>query len=151
MNIIEWRNRLLEADLSYRAKLVGLVVSQFYRNKAPTYPAIRTISELAGLTINPVQDGIKELVASGMIERKQKRMKGNKFLSNIYTFIGVTETKHVSPPDTSYDTSYDTSPGDTEVDEIDEIKKISILKKKNGLTDGQVNGLLAQRERYKSV
>lgn len=122
MNIIEWRDRLLEADLSYRAKLTGLVLSQFYRNKAPTYPAVRTISALAGLTINPVQDGIKELVASGLLERKQKRMKGNKFLSNIYTFTGVAEVKHVSPPDTSNDTSNDTSSGDTEVDKVDKKK-----------------------------
>ena len=122
MNIIEWRDQLLETDLSYRAKLTGLVLSQFYRNKSPTYPAIRTISKLAGLTINPVQDGIKELVAFGLLERDQKRMKGNKFLSNIYTFIGVTETKHVSLPDTSNDTSNDTSPGDTEVDEVDKKK-----------------------------
>lgn len=123
MNIIEWRDRLLETELSYRAKLTGLVLSQFYRNKSPTYPAVRTISQLAGLTINPVQDGIKELVASGLLERSQKRMKGNKFLSNIYTFTGVTETKHVSLPDTSNDTSNDTSLGDTEVDKEDKKKR----------------------------
>jgi hypothetical protein len=135
MNIIEWRDRLLETELSYRAKLTGLVLSQFYRNKTPTYPAVRTISQLAGLTINPVQDGIKELVASGLLERQQKRMKGNKFLSNIYTFIGVTETKHVSLPDTSNDTSNDTSSGDTEVDEVDKKKESDnfIFLKWNGI------------------
>lgn len=130
MNIIEWRDRLLETDLSYRAKLAGLVLSQFYRNKNPTYPAIRTISKLAGLTINPVQDGIKELVASGLLEREQKRMKGNKFLSNLYTFIGVTDVKHVSLADTSNDTSNDTSPHDTEVDEVDKKKEDDFLKYK---------------------
>ena len=123
MNIIEWRDRLLETNLSYRAKLSGLVLSQFYRNKSPTYPAVRTISQLAGLTINPVQDGIRELVASGLLERKQQRMKGNKFLSNIYTFTGVTEVKHVSLRDTSNDTSNDTSSGDTEVVKVDKKKK----------------------------
>ena len=136
MNIIEWRDSLYESNLSYKAKLVGAILSQFYRTGNPTYPAVRTLSQLTSLTINPVQDGLAELEKEGYISRKQERIKGNKYLSNIYTFIDKFNKVHVSPHDTSRDdtsrddTSYDTSRGDTEVDEVDEVEKIIPIKKK---------------------
>ena len=127
MNIIDWRDALLESSLNYKAKFVGLILSQFYRSTKPTYPSIRTLSRLSGLTINPVQDGIFCLIQEGFLGRSKQRMAGDKYLSNIYTFNGVTaEISHiltVSPGDTSYDTSYDTSPGDTEEDKEDKEDK----------------------------
>ncbi len=148
MNIIEWRDSLYESNLSYKAKLVGAILSQFYRVGNPTYPAVRTLSQLTSLTINPVQDGLAELEREGFISRKQERIKGNKYLSNIYTFIDRFNKAHVSPrdtsrddtsrDDTSYDTSYDTSRGDTEVVEVDEVninkrgcEKLNQLSKKD--------------------
>ena len=122
MNIIEWRDALLESKISYKAKLVGLTLSQFYRHDGSTFPAIRTLVELTSLTQNPVQDGLKEIEKAGFISRKQERLKGNRFVSNIYVFLGVTKDKHVSLNDTSNDTSFDTShdmsPHDTEVEEV---------------------------------
>jgi hypothetical protein len=65
------------------------------------------------------------------ISREKKRLSGDKYLSNIYTFCGVTESAHVSPNDTSLrdtsqydtsnDTSNDTSPRDTEVEELNKV------------------------------
>jgi len=149
MNIIEWRNNITESELSYKAKLVGLVLSQFFRDKKPTYPSITTLSQLTSLTINPVQHGLNELQKNGFIIREKKRIKGNKFTSNVYTFIGVTNL-HLSPHDTSndtsndtsydtsydisYDTSYDISPHDMEIDKEDKEDKEDKVKEnaKNG-------------------
>ena len=122
LDICAWRNRLMESDLSYKAKLVGFILSQYFRIDHPTYPSIRTLAQNTSLTINPVQDGLKELIENNYITRDQIRQTGNRFLSNIYQFVIL----HVSLDDTSYDTSndtsYDTSSHDTEV-------KVNIGKK----------------------
>lgn len=131
MNIIEWRDALLESPLNYKAKFIGLVLSQFYRHKHATYPSIRTLSQLSGLTVNPVQEGIAQLISSGFIIRNQERISGNRFISNLYVFVNVEQNEHVSPRDTSFDTSFDTSPRDTEVEEIDKVDKVVIKKKNN--------------------
>ena len=111
LDICAWRNRLMESDLSYKAKLVGFILSQYFRIDYPTYPSIRTLAQNTSLTINPVQDGLKELIENNYITRDQIRQTGNRFLSNIYQFVIL----HVSLDDTSNDTSYDTSSHDTEV------------------------------------
>ena len=132
MNIIEWRDQLLESTANYKAKFIGLVLSQYYRPKHPTYPSIRTLSQMSGLTVNPVQSGIKTLIEFSFLERSKRRLSGDRYLSNIYTFIGVTETRTVSPHDTSNDTSNDTSPHDTKVEEIEEEEKVKKnIKKKH--------------------
>lgn len=127
MNIIEWRDALLDSSLNYKAKFIGLVLSQFYRRGNSTYPSIRTLSKLSGLTVNPVQDGIQILIDAKFISRTKERISGDRYLSNIYSFCGVIENGHVSPNDTSprdtsggdtsNDTSNDTSPRDTKVEE----------------------------------
>ena len=124
MNIIEWRDNLLESNLNYKAKFVGLVLSQFYRNNHCTYPSIRTLSQLSGLTVNPVQEGIKDLITYGHLTRTQVRMAGDRYLSNVYVFVNVDKVSNVSPRDTSNDTSNDTSPRDTEVDKEDKVDKV---------------------------
>jgi len=135
MNIIEWRDALLESNLNYKAKFIGLVLSQFYRSNHATFPAIRTLSNLSGLTINPVQQGIKELEKTGFISRKQERVVGNRFISNLYIFNNVIDL-HVSPRDTSNDTSLDTSndtsPRDTEVEEKKKKEERKKVSKKEG-------------------
>jgi len=131
VDIIRWRDALYESNLTYKAKHIGMLLSTYYRANHPTYPSIRVLSVRSSLTVNPVQDGITELEKNGFIKREQKRIPGNRFLSNIYTFIGVTENRHVSPRDTSndtsFDTSYDTSPRDTELEQLDKI----VIKEKN--------------------
>lgn len=140
MNIIEWRDNLLESRLNYKAKYLGLILSQFYRRGKPTYPSIRTLSSLSGLTVNPVQQGITTLIAESFITRDKKRLGNDRYLSNIYTFVGVAEIEHVSrgdvsphdtsPRDTSNDTSNDTSPRDTEVDKEDKVERERLTKEK---------------------
>ncbi len=123
MNIIEWRDALLESNLNYKAKYIGLVLSQFYRHKHATYPSIRTLSQLSSLTINPVQEGINQLIDGGFIIRNQERISGNKFLSNLYVFVNVEQNEHVAQRDTSDDKSDATSQSDTKVEEVDKVDK----------------------------
>lgn len=138
LNIIQWRDALLESDLSKNAKYIGLVLSQFYRNNHPTYPSIRTLSQLASTSVNTVQPAIMELEKAGFIIREQRRLKGSSFISNIYIFCNVL-APHVSATDTSTDTRVDTqndvsiessndvSVADTEVEEKE--KKTKTKKK----------------------
>lgn len=138
MNIIEWRDALLESPLNYKAKFVGLVISQFYRRGNPTYPSIRTLSKLTGLTVNPVQDGIQLLIDSNFLTRIKKRLPGDKYLSNIYTFNNVFDVSpdDTSPRDTSNDTSNDTSPRDTEIDkEVKVVEREALSNFKNKVLD----------------
>ena len=108
MDIFRWREELLESPLSYRAKFVGLVLSQYYRENHPTYPSIRTLSQQCSLTVNPIQSGIKELCDAKFVLRQQRRVRGSSHLINNYIFLCV------SSDDTSHDTSHDTSSDDTE-------------------------------------
>ena len=134
IDIIEWRDALLESDVGRNAKFMGLVLSQFYRRKNLTYPSIKTLATYASASVNTVQPGIKELEKKGFIKRDKRRLKGMSFTTNIYTFIGVTEILHPkidTSIDTSNDTSNDTSISDNEVEEVDKKKEDDFLKYKN--------------------
>ncbi len=123
-----WRDQLTDDRiLTYKAKLVGFILSQYFKPEYPTYPSIRTLSEASSLTVNPIQDGIKELIDNGFIMRKQSRKQGDRFLSNNYSFI-LHVSLYDTCNDTSDDISHDTSPDDTEYRK-EQGKKKNIEKK----------------------
>ena len=108
-----WRNRITDDfELSSKAKLIALILAQFFKPNSPTYPAIRTIAQYSSTTINTVQSAINELLWRGFVNKDRKRLKGSSFDSNIYSFmidISTTDTSN----DTSNDTSIDISTTDT--------------------------------------
>lgn len=104
-DINSWRDFIMEdSNLTYRAKLVAFTLSQYFRPNNATYPSVRTMSEKTNLTVNPVQSGIKELIEKDYITRDKKRLKGNRFTSNIYGFLmNDVSSKDTSNQDISID------------------------------------------------
>lgn len=87
--INQWRNFLMESDLSSTAKLIGFCMAQYYRPGYPTYPSQTTLMQDSGFNSrNTIRSGIKELEKAGLIEVVEKRIGRNRFKSHCYFFIG---------------------------------------------------------------
>jgi hypothetical protein len=86
--INQWREFLMESDLSSPAKLVGFCLAQYYRPNKPTYPSQTTLMQDSSYSKNTVKDAIRELVAKCLITVEEKRIGGNSFKSFSYKFIG---------------------------------------------------------------
>lgn len=86
----EYRDRILESDLTAHARLVCLVLLQ-YRNRKTglCYPSQLTLSRATALCENTVRRAVSELQEKGYLDIEKKRLSGNKYTSNLYHF-GIT-------------------------------------------------------------
>jgi hypothetical protein len=90
MEIYQWRTNLLDAEISSSAKLIGFVLTEFYRKGKECFPSITTLTESSGLgSRNTTIKAVKELEASGLIIIDKKRMLNNSRKSNTYIFYGI--------------------------------------------------------------
>lgn len=86
--INQWREFLMDSDLSSPAKLVGFCLAQYYRPNKPTYPSQTTLMQDSSYSKNTVKDAIRELVTKCLVTVEEKRIVGNSFKSFSYKFIG---------------------------------------------------------------
>lgn len=99
MKIYHWKSNLLDYELSSNAKLMGFVLSEFYREGKDCYPGITTLLEVSGLgSRNTILKSIKELVKFKIIKISKKRKPGNSRESNVYKFVGVDNEPLTEPP-----------------------------------------------------
>lgn len=65
-----------DTDLSYKAKLVYIVMKSYWDFRDPTkpvWPKISRISEQSGLSMTCVKQGLKELQEKAYIKREQRK------------------------------------------------------------------------------
>ena len=85
--LIEWRTALRSSDLSWKAKLVGFVLSTHMDAQGGScFPAIPTIAREASISERSVQTGLRELERAGVVvtERRGGRRLGGGYASNTY-------------------------------------------------------------------
>ena len=150
--INQWREFLMDSDLSSPAKLVGFCLAQYYRPNKPTYPSQTTLMQDSSYSKNTVKDAIRELVAKCLITVEEKRIVGNSFKSFSYKFIGsagepVNEPVNEPSNAPSFNPSIDGAGGEPKVLEVfKENKEESIVPKK--VTPKVKNGYTEEFEEF---
>jgi len=99
ITINDWRRKLCETELNNSAKLVGLVLANYFFSGKPCYPSILTIAEDCSLSKPTVINSIKSLVNCGLIEIQKNKIKYLSALQNYYIFVGVNNGKSDSKGD----------------------------------------------------
>lgn len=139
MQIYEWKSGLFYEDISPTAKLVGMAISEFYRDGKECYPSLPTILDVTGHTsINTIRKAIEELKDAELIQVKEKRIKGRGGKPvNSYIFSGVNDqlsnndsSSDISN-DSSVDSSYELANNDSEVTNTLEVTKVTNKKDTN--------------------
>ena len=124
MKIYQWRSNLLEYELTPSTKLIGFVLSEYYRDGKKCYPGVRTLTEDAGFgSSNTTLKAIKELEENNLIKIEKYLKKGMSRETNSYVFVGVvslSETLTETLTETSGETSSETSLSETEITESTE-------------------------------
>ena len=88
--INQWREFMLERDISPTARLIGFCLAQYYRPEKLTYPSQATLMRDSGYSRNTVREAVRELEREGLVKIEEKVIRGNSFKSFSYTFIGST-------------------------------------------------------------
>lgn len=72
--VFEWRNRVIDKDnvapndLSSQARLVALVMSQWFDEDCRCFPSMKTVGRASGLSPRMVQRYVKELKEAGFLD-----------------------------------------------------------------------------------
>lgn len=159
MEIYQWKSSLLESELTPNAKLVGIVISEFYRDGTDCYPSLSTILRFTSFgSINTVQNAIKELKENKFIEvssKKRNHLGGRP--CNLYIFCGVREqlsshdSSHDSSDDSSDERSHDSSPRDKETTKTTKVTKTTKKKKINKKEYGVFKNVLLTDGEYQEL
>lgn len=99
ITISDWRRKLCESELNSSAKLVGLVLANYFYCGKPCYPSLLTIANDCSLSKPTVVNSIKILVDCGFIEIQKNKIKYLSALQNYYIFVGVNDGKDDSKSD----------------------------------------------------
>jgi len=91
-----FRDALLDADISFKAKSLGFILTHYAVNSNIVYPAIRTLASNCNTTEKTIQTATKELSDSGFISIEKKIPKGYSQKVNHYKLIGVVPTTTVN-------------------------------------------------------
>jgi hypothetical protein len=85
--LIEWRTALRNSDLTWKAKLVGFVLSTHMDSDGGScFPAVPTVGREASMSERSVQAGLRELERAGLVVTGQRggRHHGGGYASNTY-------------------------------------------------------------------
>lgn len=97
IGINDWRNALLDTELSSSAKLVGVALAKYYRQEKPCFPSLMTLmAECSIKSKHTVIKAIDELKKSGMIKVKKGELRYVSSLQNYYEFVGVDDSANDS-------------------------------------------------------
>lgn len=147
----DFRNRIIESDLTANARLVCYVLLQFRNRKSgDCYPSQVTLSDACGLCRNTVSRAVRELEAHGYVSTEKKRLRGQKFTSLFYCF-DIQKSTQCSTDEQSNDVSIDVS-NDVATDEhkpIEPIEPIKSITPTNNKGNGDV--LVLAVERYNDM
>ena len=74
--INDWRNSLMDTDLSIYVKMVGMAIAKYYQAGKKCYPSLTTLMQEASIgSKHTVIKAIKDLEESGFIKVKKKEIK----------------------------------------------------------------------------
>lgn len=91
INIIEWRNAILESDLTASEKLVCMALAKFYRPNYDLYPSIHTLALNTSITERSLYRLIESLQNKKVISVEKKQLKYAKVFHNVYTLLPTKE------------------------------------------------------------
>jgi len=129
MDIHEYRWALVNSSVSYRGKILGLVLAQYANSKTlKCYPSLDTLQGKCSMSINTLRKAVKELEESLFLHIDREGTK--KRFKHIYTLIDGSSVDTPNTPDVSLDVSLsdsdvsiDVSTVDTELGKLDELGK----------------------------
>jgi DNA-binding transcriptional MocR family regulator len=106
MSFARFPNKLLEAKLGLHANAVfGALAYHDKQNTGVVFPNLRTIADLAGLSINPVRAALRKLSEEGWIEIRERNKRGSvassEYRLNYKHTVSRRDTATVSPEDTA--------------------------------------------------
>lgn len=94
INIVAWRDSILESNLTATEKLVCVALAKFYRPGYEIYPSINKLSVNTSLTERSLYRVLNSLQNKGVITIERKQLKYSKTYHNIYTLLEPKKEYH---------------------------------------------------------
>ena len=132
--INDWRNAVMDTELSTSAKMVAMAIAKYWREDKLCYPSIATLMADSSLSKPSVISAIKALSEANLIRIKKGQIKYLSSLQNYYEFVGVNDGKADSKNDGKVNGKNNgKSDGKAILPEISEIREVSEFKEKDTL------------------